>query len=127
METVFTERLCRSLQTPAMTKRYSDARIGFVCILFVEFLVIPVQISLGVHQVKVPGSILVMLLVAVAMIIGSSISSEVAPFYHKYLRGPTDFLGRHMTLGFVAYFILLIRDHVDNTNEISRIAGVFGK
>jgi len=121
------QRLCRSLQTPAMTKRFPDAGIGLVCILLVQLLVIPIQIALDTHQVNLPASILVMLLVAATMIISSSASSGVAPFYYKYLRGPTDFLGRHMSLGFVAYFILLLRDHVNDANEVSRIVGVFSK
>ncbi|KAI0393930.1 hypothetical protein F5Y17DRAFT_466611 [Xylariaceae sp. FL0594] len=125
MERPFIQRLCRSLQMPAIAKRFSDAGVGLVAILVVQLLVIPIQITLDVHHVNLPASIVVMLFAAATMIIASSVSSRVAPFYYAYLRGPTEFLGRHLSFGFVAYFILLIRDHVNSTQELSRIAVVF--
>ncbi|KAI1813915.1 hypothetical protein GGS20DRAFT_446041 [Poronia punctata] len=125
MEPVLLQALCRSLQSPTTTKRYTDAGLGLAFILFIQLLVIPAQVALNLHHVNLPTSILVMLLVAAVMTIASYFSKDVEPFYYKYFRGPTDFLGRHMPLGFVAYFILLIRDHVHNGKEIPRIIGVF--
>ncbi|KAI8625299.1 hypothetical protein F5Y19DRAFT_272403 [Xylariaceae sp. FL1651] len=119
------KQLCRSLQTPAVAKRYSDAGIGLVFIVFIQTLVIPIQITLDIHSINLPASILVMLLVATLMIISSCISGKVARFYDRYLRRPTDFLGRHMSFGFVAFFILLLRDHINSALDVPKLTGVF--
>jgi hypothetical protein len=127
MEIALVQKLCVSLQTPAVSKRYSDAGIGLVFILSVQLLVIPTQIALDLHSINLPASILVMVLAAITMVVASSISQEVAQFYNSRLRGPTDFLGRHMSFGFVAFFILLIRDHISSASDVPKLAGVFGE
>ncbi|KAI0542218.1 hypothetical protein GGR58DRAFT_510284 [Xylaria digitata] len=66
-----------------------------------------------------------MFLVLFTMVIASSVNGDVAKLYNRHLRGPTDFLGRHMSLGFVAFFVLLIRDHISSTSDIPKLAGVF--
>ncbi|KAK8856504.1 hypothetical protein PGQ11_012416 [Apiospora arundinis] len=45
--------------------------------------------------------------------------------YIRYLKGPTDFLGRHMAFGFVPPFIMLSKDHISDVADIPRIAGAF--
>ncbi|KAI0816739.1 hypothetical protein GGR55DRAFT_251989 [Xylaria sp. FL0064] len=125
MEMTFIQRLCKSLQTPALVKRYSDAAVGLVFIICSQLFVVPIQVALDLHSINIPASILVMLLVFFTMTIASSISGNVSDFYNRHLRGPTDFVGRHMSLGFVAFFVLLIRDHVSNSLDIPRLAGVF--
>ncbi|KAI0442191.1 hypothetical protein F4803DRAFT_520233 [Xylaria telfairii] len=59
------------------------------------------------------------------MTIASSINKDTVQFYNSHLQGPADFIGRHMSLGFVAFFILLIRDHVDSSSDVPKLAGVF--
>ncbi|KAJ8131669.1 hypothetical protein O1611_g1956 [Lasiodiplodia mahajangana] len=59
------------------------------------------------------------------MIIASSVDGDIVKFYNRNLRGPTDFLGRHMSFGFVAFFVLLIRDHISNSSDIPKIAAAF--
>ncbi|KAI0976141.1 hypothetical protein F4678DRAFT_215307 [Xylaria arbuscula] len=125
MSMALIQRLCKGLQTPALTKRYSDAAIGIIFILGSQFLIVPTQVALDLHSVNIPASILVMLLVFSTMTIASSANGDVAKFYSKHLRGPTDFVGRHMSLGFVAFFVLLIRDHISDSLEIPKLAGVF--
>ncbi|KAI1818980.1 hypothetical protein F4861DRAFT_206065 [Xylaria intraflava] len=125
METTLVQHLFRSLQTPALARRYSDAAIGFALIFSVQLLVIPAQTALNVHSINLPASILVMLLILITMTIASFVNRNTAPFYNKHLRGPTDFVWRHMSLGFVAFSILLVRDHTNNPSEVPKLAGVF--
>ncbi|KAI1426977.1 hypothetical protein F5Y12DRAFT_223632 [Xylaria sp. FL1777] len=125
MSMALIQRLCKSLQTPALIKRYSDAAIGLVLIICTQLLVVPTQIALDLHSVNIPASILAMILVFFTMTVATSVNKDVTKFYDKHLRGPTDFVGRHMSLGFVAFFVLLIRDHVKNSLDIPRFAGVF--
>ncbi|KAL7626484.1 hypothetical protein AAE478_003256 [Parahypoxylon ruwenzoriense] len=119
------QHLCKSLQAPAPAKRYRDAGIGFTFIILIQFLVIPIQIILDTHSVNLPASILVMLLSTFLMIVANGIHGGTAQFYSTYLRGPTDFLGRHMSFGFVASFMILNRDHISNALDVPRVAGAF--
>ncbi|TGJ87696.1 hypothetical protein E0Z10_g1074 [Xylaria hypoxylon] len=125
MEITLVQKLCKSLQTPALAKRYSDAAVGLILIFCIQLLVLPTQIALDLHSVNLPASILVMFLVLFTMAIASSINGDIEKLYNKHLRGPTDFLGRHMSFGFVAFFVLLIRDHIDSSSDIPKLAGVF--
>ncbi|KAI3333414.1 hypothetical protein F4824DRAFT_251153 [Ustulina deusta] len=125
MEMALIQKLCKSLQAPVLTKRYSDAAVGLVLILCFQLLVVPIQVALDLNSVNIPASILVMLLVFFTMTIASSVNGDVVKFYSKHLRGPTDFIGRHMSLGFVVFFVLLIRDHIDSSSDIPKLAGVF--
>ncbi|KAI1413055.1 LrgB-like family-domain-containing protein [Hypoxylon sp. FL1857] len=120
-----TQQLCRGLQTPATTKRYRDAGIGFAFIVLTQFVVIPIQITLDTHSINFPASILVMLLFSLLTIVANYIHEGTAELYSKYLHGPTDFLGRHMSFGFVASFVLLNRDHISDAIDVPRIAGAF--
>lgn len=127
MNMAFIREVCERMQTPALAKRYYDAAIGLTLILGVQLISIPTQIALDLHRVNLPASILVLFLVLITMTIAGACNENVGRFYHERLRGPTDFLGRHMAFGFVAFFILLIRDHIDNASDIPKLAGVFGK
>lgn len=127
MDTTLIQKLCKSLQTPALAKRYSDGLVGLGLILCIQSLVVPTQIALDLHSVNVPASILVLFLVLITMTIASSINGEVALLYNRHLRGPTDFVARHMSFGFVAFFVLLIRDHINSPSEVPKLLGVFGK
>ncbi|KAI1452477.1 LrgB-like family-domain-containing protein [Annulohypoxylon moriforme] len=120
-----TQQLCRSLQAPATMKRFRDAGMGISFIILNQFLVVPIQILLNLHSFSLPASVLVMLLFWVLMIVANCIHSGTAQLYTKHLRGPADFLGRHMSFGFVASFIMLNKDHSPSAIEVSRIAGAF--
>ncbi|KAI0013550.1 hypothetical protein F4779DRAFT_613281 [Xylariaceae sp. FL0662B] len=121
----FIQQLHRSLQARATTKRYRDAGVGLLFIVLIQLLVVPAQIALDLHSINLPASILVMLLCSLLMIIANCIHGGVAQFYTKHLQGPTDFLGRHMSFGFVASFVMLNRDHVTNALDVPKIAGAF--
>ncbi|KAI0429656.1 hypothetical protein F5Y09DRAFT_342435 [Xylaria sp. FL1042] len=125
MDMTLIQRLCKSLQTPALTKRYSDAAVGLVFIIFIQLLVVPTQIALDLRFINIPASILAMLLVFFTMTIASSVNGNVMKFYNTHLRGPTDWVGRHMSLGFVVFFVLLIRDHISKSSDIPKLVGVF--
>ncbi|KAI0187270.1 hypothetical protein F4808DRAFT_454380 [Astrocystis sublimbata] len=125
MSSTLLHKLCSSLQTPALAKRYSDAAFGLLLMISIQLLVLPTQIALDLHSINIPASILVLLLVLIVMIVSSSINRNTVLFYDNYLRGPTAFVGRHMSLGFVAFFILLIRDHIDSSSDIPKLAGAF--
>ncbi|KAI1497732.1 hypothetical protein F5X99DRAFT_355763 [Biscogniauxia marginata] len=125
MKTSLVEQFCRSIQEEATTKRFRDAGIGFLFIVFNQLLVVPAQIVLNLHSVNLPASILVMLLLSVLMIIASYVNGSVAQFYTKHLRGPSDFLSRHMSLGFVALFVKLNQDHITDSSDVPKIAGTF--
>ncbi|KAI1144270.1 hypothetical protein F5Y05DRAFT_407670 [Hypoxylon sp. FL0543] len=120
-----TQQLCRGLRAPATTKRYRDAGIGFAIFLLAQLLVVPIQITLNIHSINFPASILVMLLLTVLMVVANYVHEGTAQLYSQYLRGPTDFLGRHMSFGFVASFIMLNRDHISDAIDVPRIAGAF--
>ncbi|KAI0455405.1 hypothetical protein F5B21DRAFT_196077 [Xylaria acuta] len=125
MSSTLVQKLCSSLQTPSLVKKYSDAATGLALIICIQLLVLPTQIALDLHSVNLPASILVMFLVLVIMTIASSINTDTVQFYNRHLRGPTDFLGRHMSFGFVAFFILLIRDHINSSSDVPKLAGAF--
>ncbi|KAI1118035.1 hypothetical protein F5Y14DRAFT_447443 [Nemania sp. NC0429] len=125
MKMTLIQKLCKSLQTQALTKRYSDAAVGLLLILSIQLLVVPTQIALNLHSVNLPASILVLLLVLVTVAIASSVNGATEQFYNRHLRGPTDFITRHMSFGFVAFFVLLIRDHINNPSDVPKLAGVF--
>ncbi|KAI1213577.1 uncharacterized protein F4807DRAFT_450053 [Annulohypoxylon truncatum] len=118
-------QLCRSLQAPATMKRFRDAGIGIAFIVLNQFLVVPIQILLDLHSFSLPASVLVMLLFWIFMIVANYIHGGTAQFYNKHLRGPTDFLGRHMSFGFVASFIMLNKEHTPSAIEVLRISGAF--
>ncbi|KAI1370141.1 hypothetical protein F4677DRAFT_384107 [Hypoxylon crocopeplum] len=119
------QQVCRAIQAPATTKRYRDAGVGLVFILVNQAVVLPIQIMLDVHSINVPASILVMLLFAFLMVGTNFVYKGTTSFYYKHLRGPTDFLGRHMSFGFVAPFIMLNRDHITNAIDAPKITGAF--
>ncbi|KAI1092371.1 LrgB-like family-domain-containing protein [Rostrohypoxylon terebratum] len=118
-------QLCQSLQAPAATKRFRDAGIGIAFIVLNQFLVVPFQILLNLHSFSVPASVLVMILFWVLMVIANYFHGSTARLYTKHLRGPTDFLGRHMSFGFVTSFIMLNKEHTTSAIEAGRIAGAF--
>ncbi|KAI0480744.1 hypothetical protein GGR56DRAFT_664249 [Xylariaceae sp. FL0804] len=125
MKSSLVQNLRGSIRSPAVAKRYIDAAIGLLFIILNQLLIIPVQTVLDRHSINLPASILVMLLVAILMIVASSISGEVGKFYDRHLRGPTDFLGRHMSFGFVASFVMLNKDHVTDAIEVPKILAAF--
>ncbi|GAW22258.1 hypothetical protein ANO14919_117940 [Xylariales sp. No.14919] len=125
MEITLVQKLCKGLQVPVFAKKYSDAAAGLALIVCIQLLVVPTQIALELHSVNLPASILVMFLVLFTMAIASSVNGDTSKLYKKHLRGPTDFIGRHMSFGFVAFFVLLIRDHVDSSSDVPKLVGVF--
>ncbi|KAI0476835.1 hypothetical protein F4859DRAFT_521415, partial [Xylaria cf. heliscus] len=116
---------CSRLQTPSLAKRYADAAVGLVLIILIQLVVLPIQIALDLHSINLPASILVMFLVLIIMTISSLINKDTLQFYNRHLRGPADFLGRHMSLGFVAFFIMLIRDHISSSSDVPKLASAF--
>ncbi len=127
MKTILIQWLCKSFQHPTTVKKYQDFGIGVLLILLNQFIVIPIQITLDRHCIDLPASILVMVVAFLSMAIANHFHSGVARFYNAHLQGPTDFLGRHMSLGFVAPFVMLNRDHISNPLDAPRIAATFGK
>lgn len=121
------QQLCRALHKPATAKRYRDAGIGLAFIGLNQVLVVPIQITLDLYSINLPASILVMLLFSLLLLTANYIHGGTEKLYSKHLRGPTDFLGRHMSFGFVASFIMLNRDHISNVIDVPRIAGAFCK
>ncbi|RYO86352.1 hypothetical protein DL766_001009 [Monosporascus sp. MC13-8B] len=122
----FLQQLCKSALAPASSKRYTDFGIGVLAIVLNQSIVLPIQIALDKRDIDVPASILVMVFVFLSMAIGNHIiHGGVARFYTAHLQGPTDFLGRHMSLGFVTPFVMLNRDHISKAVDVPRIAGAF--
>ncbi|KAI1433377.1 hypothetical protein GGR50DRAFT_688306 [Xylaria sp. CBS 124048] len=125
MEITSLQKLLNGLQAPALTRRYSDAAVGLLLIFSVQLLVLPAQIALNLHFINLPASILVMFLILITMTMASSATEKIEPFYNRHIRGPTDFVWRHISLGFVAFSIMLIRDHVNHASDVPKLAGVF--
>ncbi|OTB17756.1 hypothetical protein K445DRAFT_328820 [Daldinia sp. EC12] len=106
-------------------KRYRDSGIGLAFIGLSQVLIVPLQIVLDLRSINLPASILVMLLLFSLMIVANYIYEGTEKLYLKHLCGPTNFLGRHMSFGFVASFILLNRDHISDAMDVPRIVGGF--
>ncbi|KAK7749329.1 hypothetical protein SLS62_008180 [Diatrype stigma] len=81
--------------------------------------------ALDRRHVDLPASMFVMMAVFFFMSAANRIHGGVAPFYSAHLQGPTDFIGRHMSLGFVAPFVMLNRDHISEPLDAPKIAAVF--
>ncbi|KAI0166529.1 hypothetical protein GGR57DRAFT_496793 [Xylariaceae sp. FL1272] len=129
MDPSLLQRLLKNIHVSVVavwcSEAFTNARIGLLFMICVQFLVMALQIVFDLNSVKLPASIVVMLLVILSMIIGSRANKETPVFYENYLRKPTDFIGRHMSLGFVPFFILLNRDHVGAVSDILRLATAF--
>ncbi|KAI2613270.1 hypothetical protein GGR54DRAFT_330860 [Hypoxylon sp. NC1633] len=119
------QQLCKSLQAPDTAKRYQNASMGIAFIILNQLIIVPVQVVLDLHSINIPASIPMMLLFSIFMIAANYIHGGTTQFYSKYMRGPTDFLGRHMSFGFVASFVMLNRDHISEAIDVPRIAGAF--
>ncbi|KAI5926497.1 hypothetical protein F4810DRAFT_541183 [Camillea tinctor] len=119
------QQFCTTFREPATAKRYRDAGFGILFIVLNQLLIIPTQIALKLHSINLPASIIVMLFLSTSIIVAGYFSEAVGPFYRKHLQGPSDFLGRHMSFGFVALFLMLNRDHITNSSDIPKIAAAF--
>lgn len=126
MKTAFIQHLFKSVRAPATIKRYRDFSIGMLLVVLNQLVVIPIQIALDRRHIDLPASIFVMILAFLFMAIANHFHGGVARFYTAHLQGPTDFLGRHMSLGFVAPFVMLNRDHISEPLDVPRIAAAFG-
>ncbi|KAK6849553.1 hypothetical protein PG995_013386 [Apiospora arundinis] len=90
-----------------------------------QLLVVPIQAALQSRGIALPASILVMLMVTIILLVANLALEGAGNLYIRYLKGPTDFLGRHMAFGFVPPFIMLSKDHISDVADIPRIAGAF--
>ncbi|TLS30513.1 hypothetical protein PpBr36_02265 [Pyricularia pennisetigena] len=52
-------------------------------------------------------------------------SEAVGVFYHKYLKGPTDLLNKHMSVGFTVPFVQIFRNKPASSLEIGLITAMF--
>ncbi|TLD17164.1 uncharacterized protein PgNI_02483 [Pyricularia grisea] len=52
-------------------------------------------------------------------------SEAVDVFYHKYLKGPTDLLNKHMSVGFTVPFVQIFRNKPASALEIGLITAMF--
>ena len=126
MRASFVEHLCKSVQAPKALGRCRDLGIGLLIISLNQLAIVPIQLGLERRNVGLPASVLVMVFVFLFMVVANRIHGGVARFYNAHLQGPVDFLGRHISLGFVAPFVMLSRDHISNPLDAPRIAGAFG-
>lgn len=127
MKTTLLQQLSRGIQEPATVKRYRDFSIGMLLVVLNQLAVIPIQIALDRRNVDLPASMFVMMAVFLFMSASNRIHGGVARFYSAHLQGPTDFIGRHMSLGFVVPFVMLNRDHISEPLDAPKIAAVFGE
>ncbi|KAI1863507.1 hypothetical protein JX265_008724 [Neoarthrinium moseri] len=125
MTAVWISHVCRAIGAPETKRKYWNAVIGILLVPLVQLLVTPIQLTLDSRGIDLPASILVMTVVTVAMLMIESMHSGIGSLYVTHMKGPTDFLGRHMSLGFVAPFVMLSRDHITTSADIPRIAGAF--
>lgn len=141
-------QLCRSHRAPDNIQKYRNAAIGILFVPLNQLLVVPLQLGLNHAQINLPSSILVMMLASVLMLFANMCDGSTASFYSSRMKGPvglipqdldhqildtdietrskTDFLGRHMSFGFVASFVMLSKEHIDTATDIPKIAGAFG-
>jgi hypothetical protein len=123
----FTQQLrCHFQKSPTMN-RYRDTMIGLALILLIQLVTAPLQIFLDSHSVFIPASIIFMLLALGLMMTANWFNGEVDRAYGSHIRGPVDFLGRHMSFGFVASFVMLNQDHIATGFDVLKIAGAFGE
>ncbi|ORY68480.1 uncharacterized protein BCR38DRAFT_133243 [Pseudomassariella vexata] len=125
MTMTWVSQLCRSLRAPGTGKRYRNALIGILFVPLNQLIVVPIQLTFDNHQINLPASIIVMLLVLTVMLFANFIHGGTGDCYSRHLKGPTDFLGRHMSFGFVASFIMLSKEHIETGTDVPKIACAF--
>ncbi|KAK8034956.1 hypothetical protein PG993_009951 [Apiospora rasikravindrae] len=115
-------QICLVVKSPETAARYMNAVIGVLFVPLTQLLVVPIQTTLVSHEIILPASVLVMMMITMAML--ASLGG-VSNFYIQYMKGPTNFLGRHMAFGFVPPFVMLSKDHISSAADVPRIAGTF--
>ncbi|KAH8205792.1 hypothetical protein TruAng_000068 [Truncatella angustata] len=125
MTVIWVSRFCRAIKAPETAKRYWNATFGILMVPLVQLAVVPIQIVFDARGINLPASILVMTILTIVMLSINFMSESVNLFYTAHMKGPTDFLGRHMSFGFVASFVMLSKEHIKNATDIPRIAGAF--
>ncbi|KAK9782334.1 hypothetical protein SCARD494_13642 [Seiridium cardinale] len=125
MKSTWVYRVFRAIRAPETKKRYSNAMFGILLVPLIQLLVAPIQMALNSRRIDLPASILVMVMVTITMLFINSICGRTSSIYSDHMKGPVDFLGRHMSFGFVASFVMLSRDHITTATDIPRIAGAF--
>ncbi|CAK7268530.1 hypothetical protein SEPCBS57363_003140 [Sporothrix epigloea] len=68
-----------------------------------------------------PAPILAMMLVAAIMIFASKFVANLDGFYQRYLRAPTDLLNRHMSIGFIVPFTMIMKGPMSSSRSIGLI------
>ncbi|KAI4596724.1 hypothetical protein KJ359_005066 [Pestalotiopsis sp. 9143b] len=125
MIVTWVSQFCHAVKSPETTSRYRSAAVAILMIPLIQLLVAPLQIQLDSNAIELPASILVMLLVTITMLIANSFYGKIGAIYATRMKGPTDFLGRHMSLGFVVSFVMLSKDHITDPLDVPRIAAAF--
>ncbi|KAI0129123.1 hypothetical protein BJ170DRAFT_360741 [Xylariales sp. AK1849] len=125
MASPWLSQFCRVVRAPDTAERYRNAIGGILLVPLIQLVVVPIQMALDSRGMSLPASILVMTVVTVVMLLIDSIHGGLSSFYSTYMKGPTDFLGRHMSFGFVASFVMLSKDHIQTAMDIPKIVGAF--
>lgn len=74
-----------------------------------------------------PAPILAMMLVAAVMILASKFVPNLDSLYRRYLRGPTDLLNRHMSIGFTVPFTMIMDGPMSSSRSIGLIIAGYSK
>lgn len=104
---------------------YHDGLVAVLLFLVWQLLICGLQQMTATID-DFPAPILAMMLVASIMILASKFVPSLDHFYRQYLRGPTDLLNRHMSIGFTVPFTMIMDGPMSSPRNIGLIIAGYG-
>lgn len=103
-------------------QKYYDGLVAVVLFFVWQLLICGLQQMTATID-DFPAPILAMLLVAALMILASRlfVAANLDGLYRTYLRGPTDLLNRHMSIGFTVPFTMIMDGPMSSSRNIGLI------
>ncbi|KAK4135274.1 hypothetical protein BT67DRAFT_377824 [Trichocladium antarcticum] len=111
--------------SPERLAKLGDGAIAIFFAFVAQLLIAGFQCGLGGGRVDFPASILAMAAVFVIFSVSGCILPGVEDFYCKRLKGATDLLNRHMSIGFTIPVIMICRGPISDARTIAMIIVCF--
>lgn len=107
-------------------KTYYDGVVAVVLFIVWQLLICGLQ-QMTASIDDFPAPILAMMLIAAVMILASKFVADLDSLYRRYLRGPTDLLNRHMSIGFTVPFTMVMDGPMSSPHSIGLIIAGYSK
>ncbi|EPE05895.1 hypothetical protein F503_08426 [Ophiostoma piceae UAMH 11346] len=105
-------------------RKYYNGVVAVVLFLVWQLLICGLQqVTASIDDF--PAAILAMILVAASMILASKFVTNLDHLYLEYLRGPTDLINRHMSIGFTVPFTMIMNGPMSSPRNVGIIIGGF--